>query len=152
MDIDVEPAAPVKARATAIAVCVPLALLALWLVAIPANHPWRAATIDLMQSYAALLIAFCAGARFGMTRMGAEHDTGRTLLLTTIPVLAGWVALRFDQPWSFAILALAAAAQGAWDNFAAHRGDLPLWFGRYRVSITFAAVLAMIVGFLVTAS
>lgn len=145
------PSAPSKARATAIAACAPLAVLTLWLVAVPETHLWREPTISLLKTYAALLLAFCAGARFGMTRMGAEHDTGRTLLLSTVPVLVGWGALRCNEPWSFAILGLALAAQGAWDNFAAHRGDLPLWFGQYRVWITFAAVAAMILGFLVTA-
>ena len=143
---------PVRVRKIALAACAPLAVLVLWLVAIPDAHPWRASTIDLMQTYAALLIAFCAGARFGMTRIDGESRTGRALLLSALPVLTGWIALRLDQPWSFAVLGLALAAQGAWDNFAAHRGELPLWFGRTRVWMTFAAVLAMLIGFAVTAA
>ncbi len=152
MAVGAEPAVPARVGATAIAVCAPLALLAVWLVAIPADHAWRASTIELLQSYAALLVAACAGARFGMTATDAGHRMRRTLLIGALPVLAGWIALRLDLPWSFAVLGLAASAQGAWDSFAVHRGELPLWFGRCRAWIAFAAVAAMVAGFAVTAS
>lgn len=127
-------------------------LLAAWLYGIAADHPWREATITILLTYSVIVIAFVAGIRWGaalLTQGETGHSAGMAVAL--LPVLTALAALLIAPPHSFAVLAVAFAAQGAWDALAAHRGDVPVWFGAQRRWLTLLAVGAMIAAFAATA-
>nr|WP_295463769.1 DUF3429 domain-containing protein [Mesorhizobium sp.] len=131
--------------------CIPIVVLTLWLVSIPHDHVWRDDTIVLLKTYAALALSFLGGIRFGLAVATDETDQRLALTATAIPVLMAWIAVTLSEPGSFALLAVAFAAQGAWDSIAAHRGAAPAWFGRMRVPLTGFVVVMMVAAFLATA-
>lgn len=131
--------------------CIPFLLLVLWLGSIPQDHVWRDGTVSLLKTYAALVLSFLGGARFGVVIAHETPGENLTLAATAIPVFAGWLALLIGEPGSFALLAVAFAAHGAWDSLSAHRDELPVWYGRWRVRLTVFAVVMMVAAFLATA-
>ncbi len=134
----------------------PFAALAVWLAAIPADHVWRAATIALLCGYGAVTLSFLGGIRWGLAVTG--HGTGhgddrlRDIAISVVPPLLGWAALLMPPHLAFVLLAVAFAAQGAWDALAGQTGILPLWFVRLRMQLTVAVVVAMVVAFASTAA
>lgn len=131
--------------------CIPIVVLTLWLVSIPQDHVWRDGTVVLLKTYAALALSFLGGIRFGLAVATDGEDQRLALAATAIPVLVAWIAVVLGEPGSFAMLAVAFAAQGAWDSIAAHRGAAPAWFGRMRVPLTGFVVAMMVAAFLATA-
>ena len=128
----------------------PFAVLSLWLYAIADDHPWRAGTITLLSAYAAMVLSFLAGIRWGLSFERWEEDTRRALLVSLAPAAAGWIAIALPPPGSFALLAVAFAGQGAWDAFAVGSGQVPPWLGRQRNWLTLLAVAAMVLAVLAT--
>ena len=98
-------------------------------------------------AYAALLLSFLAGARFG----SALRVTGAPMavLITAVPIAAAMASMLIPSKAAVALLAAGLAAQGAWDVWAAERARLPDWYGRLRLRTTPIAVLVLIVGFVV---
>lgn len=126
------------------AALLPMWVLAIWLASIDATHPWRDLTAMLLSSYGALMLTFAAGAHWGFA------PSERTAAGATALVIIGWTAPLLPSNGTFVLLAIALAAQGAWDAFAVHEGDLPGWYGRLRTRMTFLAVTAMLVAFVAT--
>lgn len=122
----------------------PFALLVAWLAAISPDHPWRDSTVAVLTAYAALVLTFVAGVRMGFAMAGREQAGGREVLPALAPVLAALVALLLFPRGAFGLLAIAFAAQGAWDAFGVHAGMLPQWYGRLRMRMTFLKVAAMV--------
>jgi hypothetical protein len=153
MDGDENATGNLARRATwlALAGYAPFAVLSVWLFTIAPDHPWRADTILLLKTYGALILSFLGGIRFGLAVGADRKDRAMDLTLAVLPALAAWVALRLGEPQSFALLAVAFAAHGAWDSFAAHRGYAPDWFGRMRIKLTVLVVMAMVLALLATA-
>lgn len=153
MDGEENPTGNLSRPATwlALAGYLPFAVLAVWLFTIAPDHPWRADTIFLLKTYGASILSFLGGIRFGLAVAADRPERGRELALSVTPALAAWAALWFGEPQSFALLAVAFAAHGAWDSFAAHRGHAPDWFGRMRIKLTVLVVVAMVVALLATA-
>lgn len=134
-----------RARVLALLGFAPFAVLSLWLAGIAGDHPWRAGTILLLKAYAAIILSFLGGIRWGLAmRDGAAP---RDMAVSAVPPLAGWAALFVPAPHAFAFLAVAFAAMGAWDNLSAHGGAAPAWFGRMRALLTLLVVTAMVVAF-----
>jgi hypothetical protein len=126
----------------------PFIVLSLWLYGIPPDHPWRSGTILLLLVYSAVVLSFLGGVRWGaaLTADGADKRPGE-LWLALPPALVGWIAVVVPVPLSFAILAVAFAALGAWDALAAHRNRLPRWYGRLRMVLTVGAVAMLLLAF-----
>lgn len=148
-----EPTSAIRSPALGLSLAgfVPIVVLTLWLVSIPQDHVWRDDTIVLLKTYAALVLSFLGGIRFGLAVAADEPDQRLALTATAIPVLMAWIAVTLGEPGSFALLAVAFAAQGAWDSIAGHRGTAPAWFGRMRVPLTGFVVVLMVAAFLATA-
>ncbi len=67
MDRDIAPDNLARsATRLALAGYVPFAVLAVWLYMIAPDHPWRGETIYLLKAYAALILSFLGGIRFGL--------------------------------------------------------------------------------------
>jgi hypothetical protein len=126
------------------AALLPMWGLVIWLASIDPTHPWRGLTTTLLSSYGALMLTFNAGAHWGMAP-SVRAAAGATAL-----VIIGLMAPLLPSNAAFVLLAIALAAQGAWDAFAVHREELPGWFGRLRTRMTFLAVTAMTLAFVAT--
>ncbi|MBL8581340.1 MAG: DUF3429 domain-containing protein [Rhizobiaceae bacterium] len=139
-----------QSRLRALGYCgaVPLIVLAVWLFAIAPDHPWHEGTILLLKTYAAMLLSFLGGTRWGAVL--AKDDDGTAATIALLPALSAWIALLLPPAVAFAGLAVAFAAQGAWDSLAAHAGSLPVWYGALRARLTVIAVATMILAFAAT--
>ena len=139
------------ARRLGYAGLVPMIVLSLWLYAVAPDHPWRGVTITALVTYGALMVSFLGGGRWG-TGLSRKGDAGRRdLVVSILPLLAGWAALLTPAPYSFALLAVAFAAQGAWDSFAVDGAVVPAWYGGLRIRLTLLSVATMILAFCATA-
>lgn len=137
-------------RALALIGFLPFAVLALWLYGIAPDHPWRQATIMLLTGYCAATLSFLGGIRWGIAMLGRKGERRRDLLFSAVPPLAGWAALVIAPPLVFVLLALAFAAQGAWDSLTLPPGAAPDWFRRLRMQLTILVVAAMVLAFVAT--
>lgn len=129
----------------------PFVVLAAWLYGIHQDHPWRAITITLLLSYSAVVLSFLGGARWASALHSAGPRGPRDLALSVLPAVVGWIAMVLPLPFAFAILAVAFAAQGAWDAFVADGSAFPVWYGQLRARLTTVVVATMIVAFFATA-
>ena len=123
---------------------IPFAVLALWLAGIAEDHPWRDQTIMLLKSYAAVILSFLGGIRWGLATRDDDEATTPVLMTSVLPSLAGWMALIMPDLYAFAWLAACFAAQGAADQFTVHAGKAPAWFGRLRMRLTVLVTAAML--------
>ena len=120
------------------------------LLLLPENelHPF---VVDAMKTYGAVILSFLGGVRWGLVlRAASEADSRRQLIYSVIPSLVGWFSLMLDAPYVFGVLALAFAAQGAWDSVSGERGAFGLWFVRLRTTLTFLVTGSLIVAFFAT--
>lgn len=131
---------------------IPLAVLSLWLAGIPVDHVWRDMTIKLLTTYSAIMLSFLGGARWGAALAGVHPRTVRDMALAVLPPLLAWGVLFIPPNYAFVLLAVAFAAQGAWDALAGQAGELPDWFVRLRTQLTAVAVVAMVIAFAATAN
>lgn len=130
----------------------PFAVLSLWLAGLPLDHVWRSTTILLLCGYAAVVLSFLGGTRWGLAVAGHGEDLRRDIAVSVVPPLLGWVALLLPAHFAFVLLAVAFAAQGAWDALAGQVGILPHWFVRLRTQLTIVVVIAMVIAFAATAN
>ncbi len=139
------------ARYLALVGYVPILVLVLWLMGIDAEHPARAPTLELLESYCAIILSFLGGVRWGLGMVSGQGGSPRDLVASCAPPLVGWAAVFAPVPYAFALFAVAFAAQGAWDNFAVHAEVAPRWYGKLRILLTGLVVAAMLVAFVATA-
>lgn len=129
----------------------PFVILSAWLYAIPPQHPWHDATILLLVGYAAIVLSFLGGLRWGLAVARPDRASRRDLWLGIVPALVGWGALATPVPYAFGLLAVAFAAQGAWDSLSAQDGPMPAWFGRLRTRLTVVVVAMLVLALAATA-
>lgn len=137
-------------RTLAVIGFLPFAVLALWLYGIAPDHPWRQGTISLLSGYAAVTLSFLGGIRWGIAMLGLTRERRRDLMPSIVPPLVGWAALSIEPPLVFVLLAVAFAAQGAWDSLTLPPGAAPDWFRRVRIQLTILVVAAMVLAFVAT--
>lgn len=145
-----DPRAIRTARLLGFAGLAPFVCLSLWLYAIAPDHEWRDGTILLLLAYGAVILSFLGGARWGLALAGRHGDAPVDFAAAMAPPLIGWVSVFIPVPYAFAILAVAFAAQGAWDTLAVHAGKAPGWYGDLRTILTVVVVATMIVAFIAT--
>ncbi len=133
-----------KAMLLAYSGFIPFAILTLWLTGIADDHPWRDQTIMLLKGYAAVILSFLGGIRWGLATRDDDETTPGILAMSVLPSLAGWLALLMPDLYSFAWLAACFAGQGAVDQFAVHAGKAPAWFGHLRMRLTVLVTAAML--------
>ena len=103
----------------------PFIALSLWLYGIAPAHEWWAGTIQVLLVYGAVILSFLGGARWGVALARDDHDARLDFSLAMLPPLLGWIAVFIPVPYAFAGLAVAFAAQGAWDTLAVHAEKAP---------------------------
>ncbi|MEM8749829.1 MAG: DUF3429 domain-containing protein [Pseudomonadota bacterium] len=131
---------------------IPFAFLSLTLVLMENSNPAYAILIDGLKTYAAVILSFLGGIRWGNALHSlSDEGAGTTFAISVVPSLVGWFSLLLPLPYVFAVLALAFAAQGAWDTFAGQFGVFGLWFARLRMVITGCVAICLAVAFFATA-
>lgn len=100
-----------------------------------------------MAAYAATVIGFLGGVRWGAAITGAAALRPHTLILAAGAPTLSWGALLLDQPRG-ALLVLAATGLALlwWDLRAIREGLLPAWLRPLRIALTLTAVACMAVG------
>ena len=129
---------------------------ALW-----SGPPWAGLIGSWLLAYAAIILSFMAGVRWGTSMFGgstAHSPDAGGLALSVVPSLIGWLALTPDAliapvtgaavPLAFRFALCAAAFVGLWrwDLSAAKRGVAPGWYGPLRTRLTFGVCCALLVG------
>jgi hypothetical protein len=137
-------------RTLALAGFIPFAALAFWLYGIAPDHPWRQGTIVALTAYGAVILSFLGGMRWGIALAGRSGESRRDIMLGAIPPLVGWSAILVPPPLTFVLLAVAFAAQGAWDSLTLTSDAVPDWFRRMRIQTTVLVVAALVVAFVAT--
>jgi hypothetical protein len=137
-------------RTLVLAGFIPFAALAFWLYGIAPDHPWRHGTIVLLTAYGAVILSFLGGIRWGIALTSRGGNGQRDFILGVVPPLAGWVAILVPVPLAFVLLAVAFAAQGAWDSLTLTAPAAPDWFRRLRIQMTILVVAALVVAFVAT--
>ena len=123
--------------------------LALWLL-LPSNG-YFPFVIDALTTYAAVILSFLGGIRWGLVLRSASDASSRNeLVFSILPALVGWISLLLAAPYVFAVHALAFAAHGAWDSVSGEKGAFGLWFVRLRTVLTFLVTGSLIAAFFAT--
>jgi hypothetical protein len=100
---------------------------------------WAGVALGVEAAYAALILSFLGGARWGLALRDAAPNPVVVGLAMT-PTLIGLAALVFlhgEARAQLAVLAAALALSWAWDVTAK---GLPPWYGRLRTTLTLGAV------------
>ena len=99
--------------------------------------------IDLaLASYAAVIISFLGGIRWGLALRGPSG--GGQYALSVLPSLVAWAALAAPEPWRLAILGVVALVLGPIDLGLVRAGLAPRWFGRLRIVLSVGAGAALL--------
>lgn len=140
-----------NAWALSLAGFAPFALLTAGLWVLLPDNDFYPVVLDALKTYAAVILSFLGGIRWGLALRAASEPATRTeLIYSALPSLVGWFSLALDEPYVFGVLALAFAGQGAWDSVSGERGAFGLWFVRLRTTLTFLVTAAMIAAFFAT--
>ncbi len=88
-------------------------------------------------AYGAVILSFLGGVRWGLGLLldNPEKRDAR-FALSVVPSLLGWVAVLMPAFPAMVLLALAFAAQGAWDVGDAEDDGAPHWFPHLRLLLT----------------
>jgi hypothetical protein len=99
----------------------------------------------LLAVYAALILSFLGGARWGMAVPAPKVDD-RLVALSMLPSLAGLALLMLPEAWrgwQLAGLAAAHALHGLWDLRAT---TVPAWYASLRGQLSLAALAGLALG------
>ena len=103
-----------------------------------------ATTSVALASYAATILAFLGGIRWGLAMRGSERrSAGIDYGIAVVPQLIGWAALAAPDPWRMVLLGLVVLALGPLDRNLVVRGLAPPWFGRLRLILSLGAGAAL---------
>ena len=103
------------------------------------------AAIDLaLATYAAIILSFLGGMRWGLAagHDGGDHHYG----IAVLPSLVAWACLLAPEPWRLALLGLVALVLGPVDLDLVRAGLAPPWFGRLRLILSTGAGIALLLG------
>lgn len=134
---------PPAAAALGGAGAVPFAALALF--SFPIWPPYHLTAALALQLYAAIILSFLGGVRWGaaMARNG-EALRWPTLTPSVLPPLAAWggvLAPNFAA--SLALLAAGYLGLLAYDVASARSGELPAWYAKLRTPLTVVALASL---------
>lgn len=138
---------PVVAWALGLAGLIPFfgAAAALWV----GPPTLRGVALLALLAYAAVILSFLGGVRWGAESARDEGPRATPLILSVLPSLLAWAALvgAASLPPASQLLLLGAGLliTGVWDIRTA---SLPGWYRRLRVVLTSGALLALAIGWL----
>lgn len=140
------------AWALGLAGLIPFGACALVVLALGAQNPLAAPTVEIFRNYAVVILSFLGGIRWGhaLLRTADDHTAPEswTLVISVIPPLIAWSSMFLDAVPAIGLLLVAFCAQGAWDSLSANAGRLPNWFTPLRMILTLSVAAAHIAVFL----
>lgn len=137
---------------TAIIGVMPVIVFSALIVFSGGHSSFAASLVDAYKVYSAIALSFLGGIHWGVV-LAAKHNvpSGKTIIVSLIAPLIGWVSVFVAEPMCFALLIVGFAGQGAWDNFSAHNGQLPIWFSNTRIILTAVVILSLAITMYATA-
>jgi len=123
------------------------------LIAFSGGHSsFAAPLVDAYKVYSAITLSFLGGIHWGIVLAAKQNvSSGKTIIVSLGAPLIGWIAVFVAEPMCFALLIVGFAGQGAWDNFTAHNGHLPIWFSNTRMILTAVVILSLAITMYATA-
>ena len=123
------------------------------LIAFSGGHSsFAAPLVDAYKVYSAITLSFLGGIHWGIVLAAKENVSSvKTIIVSLVAPLIGWLAVFVSEPMCFALLIVGFAGQGAWDNFTAHNGHLPIWFSNTRMILTAVVILSLAITMYATA-
>ncbi len=89
-----------------------------------------------VKTYAAVILSFLGGIRWGLGMGKEREDRSRTLAMSVVPALFGWFSLFLPGAWPILALSLGIGLQGVWDIRTASLDGAPPWYPRLRIILT----------------
>jgi hypothetical protein len=112
-------------------------------IVVPELLPIGSAIVErAVIGYAALLLGFSGGVRWGI-RLAGGGGTDRIYVLGVLGMILGLVALLMPFALALAMLTVGFAGQGAWDVWAGFNRTVPEPYARQRTMTTLAACLLL---------
>lgn len=104
--------------------------------------------VDLaLVTYAAVIVSFLGGIRWGLATRETEQDRAAAqYAVAVLPSLLAWTALLLPEPLRLAALGLLALGLWPIDRGLVRAGLAPPWYGRLRGILSLGAGLALWVG------
>ena len=131
---------------------VPVMIFAALITLAGGHSSFAAPLVDAYKVYSAITLSFLGGIHWGVVLAAKENvSSEKTIIVSLVAPLIGWIAVFVAEPMCFALLIVGFAGQGAWDNFAAHNGQLPIWFSKVRLILTMVVILSLAVTMYATA-
>jgi hypothetical protein len=100
---------------------------------------------DALIVYAVAILSFTGGIRWGIALKDNNDRSGRDLIISVIPALAGWFAYFLEAPRDLWMLCVAFVIFGLLDYGLSCRTVVPEWFGKLRIALSAGAALCLAV-------
>ena len=114
------------------------------LIVWPILSPLDATVVErAIIGYAALLLAFLGGVRWGI-RIAGGAGTDLIYVLGALNALLGLITLLLPFSPAIAILTVGFAGQGAWDVWSGFRTTVPEPYARRRITATLMACVVLV--------
>ena len=98
----------------------------------------------LLQTYAAVILAFMGAVHWGSAMTGEDRFAQTQLGLSVIPPLLAWLALMIPQVYGYSLLIVSFAALCMVDGMVSRHQRFPPWYSPMRVVLTTIVVLCLI--------
>ena len=107
------------------------------------SAPRREATLQLLLTYCAVILAFMGAIHWGMVMIRSEYATRGPMIRAVLPALLAWAALALPPLASMAAFLIGFPAVLAMDLHAVNSGLAPRWYRRLRIPLTLAVVACL---------
>lgn len=107
-------------------------------------HGAGAALVRALIVYAAVILSFLGGVRWGVALGFDEKAAKREFVIAVAPSLAGWFAALCPPTTGLWVLCVAFVGLGAFDYASFAGGAAPDWYRRLRVGLTAVAALSLL--------
>lgn len=98
---------------------------------------WGQATaLVALKVYAAIILSFLGGIRWGIAVTTDDADAIAVFALSVVPSLWGWAAFFAPDALGFVMFAVGFGAMGLWDRALVAKGGAAQWFGLLRMVLT----------------
>lgn len=142
--------APKPAMFLTLAGILPFLITALVVIVTPEGKLFNATAYNALLTYAAVILGFLGGTRWGV-EMVERPETTRwaVLVLAIIPPLLAWAVILIGlQPRAtMAIFIAGFLAMLFWDLWSITRGTLPGWYASLRIIASSGAILSLLLVF-----
>lgn len=98
----------------------------------------------LLQTYAAVILAFMGAVHWGAAMSGEDRFAQTQLGLSVIPPLLAWLALMIPQVYGYSLLIVSFAALCMADNMVGRIQRFPSWYSPMRVALTTVVIFCLI--------